>query len=456
MKVHSSDSISIQRQKIAAGNQFIRLIKPCSLNDGIIQLPEILPEIQLNASVTWFIPSSGSGSRMFQFLHDFLKNNLITAELKFFIQNLNRFPFFELLEEKYKNVSVENMEELIDLVEFILFNKGLNFSDLPKGLIPFHSAEIGMTTAFQDQYLQGKGIQASRLEFHFTIQEEYQQQIEESIQRVRNENDFPISFSVQNSETDSFVFNDKLELIVTNDALPVRKPAGHGSLLGNLNQIQADFLLLKNIDNIQHKAKSELAMTSWNHLLKYTQLIKSQLIDLFENPSIVRLNELNKMYQFNSGDLINSFENVDEIRNFIDRPMRVCGMVKNSGQPGGGPFWIEKNGIVSKQIVEQAQISTIDSQQQIMKQSTHFNPVMIIASVEDMTGNNYNLEDYCDYESYFIVHKKHEGKDIQFIENPGLWNGSMANWLTVFVELPAETFSPVKTVLDLLNEMHQL
>ena len=223
-----------------------------------------------------------------------------------------------------------------------------------------------------------------------------------------------------------------------------------------MNQIQADFLLLKNIDNIQHKAKSELAMTSWNHLLKYTQLIKSQLIDLFENPSIVRLNELNKMYQFNSGDLINSFENVDEIRNFIDRPMRVCGMVKNSGQPGGGPFWIEKNGIVSKQIVEQAQISTIDSQQQIMKQSTHFNPVMIIASVEDMTGNNYNLEDYCDYESYFIVHKKHEGKDIQFIENPGLWNGSMANWLTVFVELPAETFSPVKTVLDLLNEMHQL
>jgi hypothetical protein len=456
MKVHISDSISIQRQKIANGNQVIHLIKPCSLNDGIIQLPEILPETQLNASVTWFIPSSGSGSRMFQFLHDFLKNQLVSTELQVFIQNLNRFPFFDMLEDKHKNVSIQNIPELVDLVEFILFRKGLNFSDLPKGLIPFHSAETGLNTAFQDQYIQGKRIQAKQLDFHFTIQKDYQLEIEESILRVRNENDFPISFSVQNSETDSFVFDNKLELIVTNDALPLRKPAGHGSLLENLNQIQADFVLLKNIDNVQHSAKCELSITSWNYLFKYTQIIKNQLIDLFENPSFVGLNELNKIYQFSSEESIDSIENIDDIRALINRPLRVCGMVKNSGQPGGGPFWIEKNGVVSKQIVEQAQISTIDSQQQIMKQSTHFNPVMIIASVKDAKGEKYNLAEYRDNESYFIVHKKHEGNDIQFIENPGLWNGSMANWLTVFVELPAETFSPVKTVLDLLNEMHQL
>ena len=456
MKVHSSDSSSIQRQKIAAGNQFIQLIKPCTLNDGIIQLPEILPETSLNESVTWFIPSSGSGSRMFQFLHDFLKNQLVTTELQVFIQNLNRFPFFDMLEDKHKNVSIENIPELVDLVEFILFRKGLNFSDLPKGLIPFHFTETGLNTAFQDQYIQGKRIQAKQLDFHFTIQKDYQLEIEESIQRVRNENDFPISFSEQNSETDSFVFNDKLELIVTIDSSPLKKPAGHGSLLENLNQIQADFILLKNIDNVQHSAKCELSFTSWNNLVKYTQIIKNQLIDLFKNPSFVGLNELNKIYQFSSEESIDSFENIDDIRALVNRPLRVCGMVKNSGQPGGGPFWIEKNGVVSKQIVEQAQISKQDSQQQIMKQSTHFNPVMIIASVKDMTGNKYNLADYCDNESYFIVHKKHEGNDIQFIENPGLWNGSMANWLTVFVELPAETFSPVKTVLDLLNEMHQL
>lgn len=456
MKVHSSDSISIQRQKIANGNQFIRLIKPCTLNDGIIQLPEILPETSLNESVSWFIPSSGSGSRMFQFLHDFIKNQLVTTELQVFIQNLNRFPFFEMLEDNHKNVSIENIPELVDLVEFILFRKGLNFSDLPKGLIPFHITETGLHTAFQDQYLQGKGIQATQLEFHFTIQQQYQQQIEESILRVRNEDDFAISFSEQNSETDSFVFNDKLELIVTIDSSPLKKPAGHGSLLENLNQIQTDIILLKNIDNVQHSAKCELSITYWNHLLKYIQLIKNQLIDLFENPSLVGLKELNKMYQFSSDNLIDSLENIDEIRDLVNRPLRVCGMVKNSGQPGGGPFWIEKNGVVSKQIVEQAQISTIDSQQQIMKQSTHFNPVMIIASVKDAKGEKYNLTDYRDNESYFIVHKKHEGNEIQFIENPGLWNGSMANWLTVFVELPAETFSPVKTVLDLLNEMHQL
>jgi len=456
MKVHSSDSISIQREKIANGNQFIRLIKPCTLNDGIIQLSEIIPEIQLQASVTWFIPSSGSGSRMFQFLHDFLKNQLITKEFHVFIQNLYRFPFYEMLEDRHKNVSIENISELVDLVEFILFQEGLNFSDLPKGLIPFHFAETGLTTAFQDQYIQGKGIHANQLHFHFTIQKQFQRQIEESIERVRIETNFPVSFSEQNSETDSFVFDDKLELLLTKDTMPLKKPAGHGSLLENLNQIKADFILLKNIDNVQHTAKSERSITSWNNLVKFTQIIKSQLIDLFENPSFVRLKELNKMYQFSSEESIDSIESIDEIRALIDRPLRVCGMVKNSGQPGGGPFWIEKNGIVSKQIIEQAQISKLETQHQIMMQSTHFNPVMIIASVMDSNGEKYNLMDYCDQESYFIVHKKHEGNDIQFIENPGLWNGSMAHWLTVFVELPAETFSPVKTVLDLLNEMHQL
>ena len=381
--------------------------------------------------IKYFVHAKGRHGIHSPFVYDFVDKCLKIELNPEFIQKRN--DLFSKLSSSKK---------LISVADFGVGSKKLTNSREIKSLFKVSSTK-------------GKRIQAKQLDFHFTIQKEYQQQIEESIQTVRNENDFPISFSVQNSETDSFVFDDKLELIVTNDASPFKKPAGHGSLLENLNQIQADFVLLKNIDNIQHKAKSELAITSWNYLLKYTQLIKSQLIDLFENPSIVRLNELNKMYQFSSDDLIDSVENVDEIRALVNRPLRVCGMVKNSGQPGGGPFWIEKNGVVSKQIVEQAQISTIDSQQQIMNQSTHFNPVMIIASVKDMTGNNYNLTDYRDNEAYFIVHKKHEGKDIQFIENPGLWNGSMANWLTVFVELPAETFSPVKTVLDLLNEMHQ-
>jgi hypothetical protein len=176
---------------------------------------------------------------------------------------------------------------------------------------------------------------------------------------------------------------------------------------------------------------------------------------VFDAPSIEALQSLNERFQVFSESQINEIKTVDCIKSLLNRPSRVCGMVKNEGQPGGGPFWVNDKGVVSKQIVEKAQISLKGDQYRMMVQSTHFNPVMIAASSISLDGQKFDLMDFKDDTKYFIVRKKHHGKEINFIELPGLWNGSMANWNTIFLEIPSETFSPVKTVLDLLEDAHK-
>lgn len=455
MKVYSSDSSLIQGQKIKKGNQFIHVIKPCRLDEGIISLSDLNLEVQLEGDLTWFIPASGSGSRMFQLLHDYLNDLIVSRELEIFISNLNLFPFFDMLPDQLKSCSTHNQEQLLELIKFVLFENGLNFGSLPKGLIPFHRTHKGFTTSFQDQIEQGQLIFTGPTQFHFTIQENYQSQIEQNINESEKEKDSSVTFSYQSPETNSYVFDSQLNLAFDNHSSPLKRPSGHGALLRNLNEVQSDYILIKNIDNVQHLSKSKLTLNYWNDLIKLTQVIKNQLFELYKNPKLEVLLELNQKYHFTSKENLEMLVGDEQIQTFINRPIRVCGMVKNSGQPGGGPFWVEKNGVVSKQIVEKAQIAPTLSQQQIVEQSSHFNPVMIVASVKDYQGVKFNLTDFKDDESYFIVQKRHEGKDVQFIENPGLWNGSMAHWISVFVEIPAETFSPVKTVLDLLDESHQ-
>jgi hypothetical protein len=182
--------------------------------------------------------------------------------------------------------------------------------------------------------------------------------------------------------------------------------------------------------------------------------IKKELHEVWHNPSKELLIQINTKYQLVDSEYLESISNSAEILELINRPLRICGMVKNSGQPGGGPFWVKSNGKLTKQIIEKAQISEDTYQQQISENSTHFNPVMIVASVKDFEGKKYNLSDFVDDETYFVVTKNHKGKSIQYLENPGLWNGSMAHWNSVFVEIPSEVFSPVKTILDLLDERH--
>jgi hypothetical protein len=234
----------------------------------------------------------------------------------------------------------------------------------------------------------------------------------------------------------------------------VSRPAGHGALLLHLNNIDNEIIFIKNIDNVQHPKNIDIAMNTWQELGGVLLQFKEDASEVFLNPTIESLIDLNKKYQVYSESQIEKCKSAEDIRVLLNRPTRVCGMVKNEGQPGGGPFWINDQGMISKQIVEKSQISTKLSQLELMNQSTHFNPVLIATSSISLEGQNFELSKFRDDDKYFIVNKQHHGQKIRFIELPGLWNGGMAFWNTIFVEVPNGAFSPVKTVLDLLGENH--
>ena len=215
--------------------------------------------------------------------------------------------------------------------------------------------------------------------------------------------------------------------------------------------------MIKNIDNVQHLYSSNKTVEIWKILCGLVFEIKRQLQHLYEHPSLESLTELNKRYGLYTTEQLDIVGNSDSIKNLINRPLRISGMVKNQGKAGGGPFFVkDKNGTLSKQIIEGAQVSNEIEQQKLISQSTHFNPVMMVLDVYDFEGKKHDLKNFRNDENYFVVNKKYEGEDISFVELPGLWNGAMYDWNTVFVEIPIETFTPVKTVLDLLDSNHQL
>jgi hypothetical protein len=267
-------------------------------------------------------------------------------------------------------------------------------------------------------------------------------------------NKFEVTYSEQNKESDSYAFEEDGSVMKKQDGYELRRPAGHGALLQNLQQINHELVFVKNIDNVQHLSKSDKSNELWNTLGGLILDFKSEISELIKNPSIQKLKEINSRFDGFSESEMASLQTNEDILKLVNRPIRVCGMVRNEGQPGGGPFLVEENGIVTKQIVEKAQISSSADQYNQMVKSTHFNPVMMVLSYRNEQGENYNLKEFSDESKYFIVQKKQNGKNIRFMELPGLWNGAMANWISIFVEIPNDTFSPVKTVLDLLHPAH--
>jgi hypothetical protein len=266
--------------------------------------------------------------------------------------------------------------------------------------------------------------------------------------------DLHFSHSNQKKETDAFCFTADQELFVE-DGNPVRRPAGHGALLGNLNDLDNDLVLIKNIDNVQHLQKSEIGNRYWKVMIGVLNAFKADLRELKSDFSESGLKELNNKYQFLSEQEVEIIlqQGIDSICN---RPTRVCGMVKNEGKPGGGPFWVDHNGLISKQIIEKIQISDAEDQQSIVETSTHFNPVYIALSKSNVNGERLDLEEYVDHSLNLVVKKDHKGTSITYRELPGLWNGSMGDWNTIFVEVPVEVFSPVKSVVDLFSEAHRI
>jgi hypothetical protein len=331
---------------------------------------------------------------------------------------------------------------------------GLNYGLYPKGLIPFHSLGPFILNPFQEQLIQGSKLKNQPIAFHFTIQSKFKDHFEEAIKSLSEMtgDDYPVSYSEQDANTNSYAFYPDGTLAIGDNGDAIRRPAGHGTLLANLAQIDSEYVLVKNIDNLQHFSQSEASTEQWKILVGLLDHLKEAFLTLEEEPSLVEFEKLNQRFQFLPQ---NELKNVEDLKAFIHRPMRVCGMVKNEGQPGGGPFFVQKDGKIRKQIVEKAQLANTDKVNALLMQSTHFNPVMMVLGMKDFQGNMFDLSQFTENDSYFIVEKDHMGKKIQFIEYPGLWNGGMAKWNTVFVEIPNEVFTPVKTVLDLLQNAHQ-
>ncbi len=476
------------------------LDRPATADDGIRRLEERSLSTYTETynsragsfRVLKFIPSSGAATRMFKDV--FAWRDLLIAgvepenimeskpEAKKFFEQLQHFAFWEdlqLIMDK-DDLDADHLLKtgnLLPILDYLLFDPGLDYAALPKALIAFHHYGNDNRTAMEEHLPEGAAYARGadgRVRLHFTLSPEHIDAFSSKVGQVKHKYEqafdveFEISWSVQKPSTDT--------IAVGPDNLPFRekdgnllfRPGGHGALIENLNDLDDDIIFIKNIDNvvpdrlkgptIQYKKvlggiliqlKDEVAY--WMKLLEANTLDEEQYLLALD----FACNGLNIDRSLFPED---SAAGSDVLKKQLDRPIRVCGMVQNEGEPGGGPFWVKNpaDGSKSLQIVEKSQINTDDPQQNnILKQSTHFNPVDIVCSFSDHKGNTYHLPDFVDPETGFISHKSKDGQELKALERPGLWNGAMAKWNTVFVEVPLITFNPVKTINDLLRDQHQ-
>jgi hypothetical protein len=457
-----------QQQRIVAsynGNQpEVQLIRACTPSEGIVilsdQEKQELQDIFLKdqSKKTFFVPSSGSGSRMFQFLFDFISepNETNRGYVERFLNHIEDFAFFNQFPLEVQKELRERSMSIDQFVAYILNNKGMGLAHLPKGLIPFHKYGPFILNPFQEHVLQGRKVCGENVDFHFTVTKRFESEIEKHLDFMygMTGHKSEIKFSAQDPETDAYAFHPDGSPADCENGEQLRRPAGHGALLENMYELDADLIFVKNIDNVQHINHSDPSIETHRILAGCLLKIQTEIKELLENWSDTRFDELNTHYQLFDAEHLAKLSKAEKME-LLRRPTRVCGMVRNEGQPGGGPFWINDNGIPTKQIVEKAQISMSADQYRVMIQSTHFNPVLMVCQGKHFDGSSIDFEAYRDNEKYFIVNKKYQGKDIRFTELPGLWNGSMAYWNSVFVEVSSEAFSPVKTILDLLEAAHQ-
>lgn len=441
-------------------------------------------------SILKFVPASGAASRMFKSLHNFAddfnpeKHELREyldgtgdADLRRFFNHLEKLPFYEHALEKTKKNHPEYNDLSYDarykvLVKTILESDGLYLSNLPKGLVPFHKYDSHIATAFEEhlfeaaKYVEVNGV----AKIHFTVaegdKEKFQGEWKEIQERVEDKTGvkFEIEYSYQDPKTDTIAVDNNFEPFRTEEDELFFRPGGHGALIENMNQLDEEIVFVKNIDNV-------VTEDMVSNLVGYKKMLGGKLFKIQErvfeylkileegNVSNDKLDEVqnflrNELFVKNesSGDLF-----VEYLKDKLNRPLRVCGMVRNEGEPGGGPFLVkDKNGEISLQIIEGAQIDNENPEQaKTAREATHFNPVDIVCGLKDYQGKSYDLNAYVDEDMSFIADKTKDGKALKALERPGLWNGGMAKWNTIFVEIPVNTFNPVKTVSDLLKESHK-
>jgi hypothetical protein len=491
----SVNTIVNQLETFATGIPYTNVVTAASVGNGIEAIPEahqqklinLFEEESEHIDLVKFVPASGAATRMFKFLHQFLQdyNPEVETLNKFLKRNDNPalvtffnatkdFPFVNEVRKKIREIypdykrCTKGMRCYL-FVKTMLDEKGLNYANMPKGLIPFHKYSKYATTAFEEQLYEAAFYTPAKedVHLHFTFSEKHVPFFKEEFESVKNrvskktKTNFNISYSFQKKETDTIAVNENNTPFKDEKGALVFRPSGHGALLENLNDVDTDLIFIKNIDNV-------VAEEYIDDVVYYKKLLAGKLLwvqtKIFNylkqiNKSNITEKDTKELKSFlwnelNIKDIPETFAGISKL---LNRPIRVCGVVKNTGAPGGGPFWVkELNGNTTLQIVETAQIDMRDAHQNaIVKEATHFNPVDIICGVRNYKGEKFDLLKFSDPLSGFISLKSQNGKPLKALELPGLWNGAMANWNTILVEVPLHTFNPVKTVNDLLSKEHR-
>lgn len=423
--------------------------------------------------VAKFVPASGAASRMFKALLTFLGDEAIRRwgdEVDRVVSNLQRFPFYDALNTLCLKETGEDIDALKahhrerDILRLMLLPEGLNLSNQPKGVLPFHSYEEGTRTPVAEHIVEALAYAAAdgkKPQLHFTISPEHEELFVQAIREAKDHERVAISHSFQKASTNTLALDAEGNLFRTEQGELLLRPGGHGALIENLSELDADIVFVKNIDNVVPDHLKEPT-------IHYKKVLGGLLVSLRQRcfQWLARVEQealseslLQEAEQFVRQDLHIGFTTASTLserkaflQTILNRPIRVCGMVKNEGEPGGGPFLVKNDdGTTSLQILESVQIAD----KSLMTTATHFNPVDLVCSITDAQGRHYNLTDFVDKNAGFISEKSQGGKTLRALELPGLWNGAMSRWNTVMVEVPTETFAPVKTLSDLLRPQHQ-
>ena len=490
----TEQQINVQLEEFKTGFPFLKLEAAAAIGKGIVAPDPQEKEKMIEAwneykaagnKIVKFVPASGAASRMFKNMFAFLTADYDVPTTDFektYFDNIEKFAFYNALNEKCVENCGADIKALIAkgdykaVVANMLNADGLNYGQLPKGLLLFHNYPEGPRTPMEEHLVEGALYAASNGEanVHFTVSHEHMALFEKKVEEKKDGYaqkygiKYNISFSEQKPSTDTVAANPDNTPFRTEDGKLLFRPGGHGALIENLNEIDADVIFIKNIDNVvPDRLKQEtvdykqviagVLVTLQKKAFDYLKVLDTGNYDHEQLEEMIRFVQRDLSCRKSDIKLLEDAELVIYLRNKLNRPMRVCGVVKNVGEPGGGPFLTyNQDGTVSLQILESSQIDKSNAEyQKMFTEGTHFNPVDLVCAVKDYKGQPFDLPKFVDKTTGFISSKSKNGKELKALELPGLWNGAMSDWNTIFVEVPLGTFNPVKTVNDLLREQHQ-
>jgi hypothetical protein len=473
------------------GAKPIRLIRPACVGDGIVQIPpdkrdgfvSLYHQAAEKGRMLKFVPASGVASRMFKDWYGWYQQGKFDSgegAIKF-LKDVVKFAFYDDLRDVIASKG-EDVEALIhkgkgmDILKLILTQQGLNYNWLPKALLKFHIYPGHSRTALEEHLVEAAlYVRDARniCRIHFTVSDDHQSRLNDLLSQVKGYYEklfgvqYEITLTTQHSSTDTIAVDMENKPFRDKSGKITFRPGGHGALLKNLNDINGDIIFIKNIDNVVPDRLKDITVLYKKILGGYLVQLQDEIFHHLRLLSKKRVGHelLSRAIRFCQEELFHYFPDgfwnntlsgkKEYVFRMLNRPVRVCGMVKNEGEPGGGPFWVEEDGTRSLQIVEQNQLDlNSEEQKDIWRSSTHFNPVDLVCGVRNYQGEKFDLSVYVNREAVLISKKSHEEGELKALELPGLWNGSMAFWNTVFVEVPLETFNPVKTIDDLLRKSH--